>query len=98
MRNTRLACLVAALLLTSCAVLDKVVPLYDMDSGEQVGTTTVGDMAADALDGSSQPVADAVSGALSAVTGNPALGGAAGLGILSLLGAGAGAMRRNRKS
>ena len=98
MRNTRLACLVAALLLTSCAVLDKAIPLYDADSGEQVGTTTVGDMAADALEESSRRVADAVSGAIGAVTGNPALGGAAGIGLLSLLGAGAGAMRRKRKS
>ena len=86
------------LLVPSCKVLDTVIPVYDADTGTQVGTTTVGDVAADAIDSSSGGISDAISGVLSGMTGNPAVGGAAGWGVLSLLTAGAGAMRRRKNS
>ena len=68
-----LSCLALYFLLSSCAMLDKEVPVFDQETGEQVGTTTVGEMLAD----NSEDVAGNVVGML---TGNPILaGGAAAL-------------------
>jgi len=80
---------------TSCAALDNVIPVFD-DAGDQVGTTTVGDAAADALDGASPDAAGVIGKLVSGVTGNPALGGAAGVALLGLLGAGAAGLRRKK--
>ncbi len=67
-----LAC-IGLLFLSSCSMLDREVPVFDQETGEQVGTTTVGDMLAD----NSEDVAGNVVGML---TGNPILaGGAAAL-------------------
>jgi len=64
-----LAC-IGLLFLSSCSMLDKEVPIFDQETGEQVGTTTVGDMLAD----NSEDVAGNVVGML---TGNPILGAGA---------------------
>ena len=80
----------------SCAALDWVIPVLDPATGGQVGETTVGDAAAGAVEGSSGAIADAISGLVSVGSGNPALGGAAGVGALGLLAAGAAALRRKK--
>ena len=64
-----LAC-VGLLFLSSCAMLDKEVPVFDQETGEQTGTVRVGDMIADTGEG----VAEDVVGLL---TGNTILAGAA---------------------
>jgi len=91
--------LLAAILstLASCAVLDKVIPVYGSD-GAEVGTTTVGDAAADALDGAADDTSNVVGQLVSGVTGNPALGGAAAVAALGLLGAGAAGLRRKKSA
>ena len=80
----------------SCAALDWVIPIMDPDTGEQVGETTVGDAAAGVVEGSSGAISDALSGVVGVASGNPALGGAVGVGALGLLAAGAAALRRKK--
>ena len=72
-KRKALACVALYLLVSSCSLLDKEVAVFDQETGEQVGTTTVGDMLAD----NSEDVTENVVGML---TGNPILaGGAAAL-------------------
>ena len=85
----------ALVALTSCATLDKIIPVFN-DSGEQVGETTVGDAAAGMVDSAAGGLSDLVSSAISVTTGNPVAGGASGLAALALLGAGASRLRRKR--
>jgi hypothetical protein len=89
--------LAAALLVLapSCGVLDHVVRVVDPETGV-VSETTVGDLAADALDQSTPAVSDAASGAVSAVTQNPVLGAGAGAVLATLLGAASTRMRRKK--
>ena len=87
---------ILALGLSSCAMLDKVIPIFDSDSGEQVGETTVGDLAADTVENSSGFISNAVSTVIGGATGNPALGGLASLAALAGLGSAAGAMRKKQ--
>lgn len=58
---------------SSCQLLDKEIPVFDEQTGEQVGTTTVGDVLAD----SGEAASDMAGGLLGALTGNPILGGGA---------------------
>ena len=67
-------------------MLDREVPVFDQVTGEQVGTTTVGDMIAD----SGEDVAGDLVGML---TGNPILGGAAAAAAAGLF---AGARRKKQ--
>ena len=83
-----LAC-VGLLFLSSCAMLDKEVPVFDQETGEQTGTTTVGDVLAD----SGEAAGDVAGGVLGMLTGNPILGGAAAAGLAGLFQAG----RRRKK-
>lgn len=70
-------------------MLDTEVPVVDSETGEQVGTTTVGDMIAD----SGEAAGNAASGVIGLVTGNPILGGAGAAAVAGLFGA----ARRKKK-
>ena len=76
-----LAC-IGLLFLSSCSMLDREVPIFDQATGEQVGTTTVGDMIAD----SGEAAGDAASGVIGMLTGNPILGGAGAAAVAGLFG------------
>ena len=80
----------------SCAALDRVVPIFDPASGEQIGETTVGDLAGASVESSAGAVSDTISSVVSGVSGNPALGGATGLGAMGLLLAAAAALKRKK--
>jgi hypothetical protein len=84
-----LAC-AGLLLLSSCAMLDKEIPLFDQETGEQVGTTTVGDAIAD----SGEAAGEVASGVVGMLTGNPILGGAAAAAAAGLF---AGARRKKKQ-
>jgi hypothetical protein len=71
------------LLLPSCAMLDREVPVFDQVTGQQTGTTTVGDLIAD----SGEAAGDAASGVIGMLTGNPILGGAGAAAVAGLFGA-----------
>lgn len=79
---------VPVLLLCSCQMLDREVPVFDPVTGEETGTTTVGDIVA----GSAETVADTAGTVIGGVTGNPIFGVAASAAVLGLFGA-----RRRRK-
>ena len=83
-----LAC-ICLLFLSSCSMLDREVPIFDQATGEQVDTTTVGDMIAD----SGEAAGNAASGVISLVTGNPILGGAGAAAVAGLFSA----ARRKKK-
>jgi len=61
------------LFLSSCSMLDKEVPVFDEVTGEQVGTTTLGDVIAD----TGETAGDMAGGLVGMLTGNPILGGGA---------------------
>lgn len=91
-------CAILLLALTmSCAALDKVVPVFG-DDGEQLGTTTVAEIVADNIDDNAGVISAGVRSVIGGVTGNPIIGGAAGVGILGLLTAGASMMRSRKKA
>ena len=83
------SCLALYFLTSSCSMLDTEIPVMDAETGEQVGTTTVGDVLAD----SGEAAGDVAGGLVSAFTGNPILGGAAAAGLAGLFQAG----RRRKK-
>lgn len=83
---SRTAAVAILLLLPSCQLLETEVPVFDQKTGQQVGTTTVGNMIAD----SGEDVAGNVVGML---TGNPILAGAAAAAAGGLL---AGARRKKK--
>ena len=76
-------------LLSSCAVLDRAVDVFDPTTGLKTGETTVGSIIAD----SGEAVGDAAGSIIGGVTGNPLLGTGAAAAIAGLfMGA-----RRKRK-
>ena len=79
--------------LPGCAALGEVVRITDPVTGE-VTETTVGDLAADSVEGFGATVSDMVSGAATAATGNPIVGAGAGAVLLTLLGGAASKLRR----
>ena len=93
----RLAVAFAAVILVAglpgCAALGEVIRITDPVTGE-VTETTVGDLAADTVEGFGATISDVVSGAATAATGNPIVGAGAGAALLTLLGAGASKLRR----
>ena len=86
---SKFAACVALLFLPSCAILDREVPIFDQVTGEQVGSTTVGDMIADSGD----TVGDMAGSLLSGISGNPILGAGGAAAIAGLFGA----ARRKKK-
>lgn len=78
-------------------MLDTVIPIFDDETGEQIGETTVGEVAAATVEDSSGFISDAVSAVVGGATGNPAVGGLASLAALAGLGAGANRLRRRRQ-
>lgn len=92
----RRAILCASLaLLASCSVLDHVVSVVDPETGETV-ETTVGDLAADAVDETSSGLSATASKTVGAVTGNPVMGAGAGAVLAALLGAASTSLRRKK--
>ena len=83
-----IAC-VALRSLSSCALLDREVPIFDQATGEQVGSTTVGDIIAD----SGETVSDMAGGLLSGISGNPILGAGGAAALAGCFGA----ARRKKK-
>jgi len=69
-------------------MLDREVAVFDPVTGEETGTTTVGDIVA----GSAETVADTAGTVIGGVTGNPIFGVAASAAVLGLFGA-----RRRKK-
>ena len=88
-RLSKVVICVGLLFLPSCAILDREVPVFDQVTGEQTGTTTVGDLIAD----SGEVAGDAASGVIGLLTGNPILGGAGAAAVAGLFGA----ARRKKK-
>ena len=81
--------LCAITVLGSCQMLGESVPVYDPVTGEETGTTTVGEVIA----GSAETVADTAGTIVGGVTGNPIFGIAASAAVLGLFGA-----RRRKKN
>ena len=83
----------ALLALSSCSALDGFldaeIPVVDQETGEQVGTTTVGDAIAD----SGEAAGEVASGVVGMLTGNPILGGAVAAAAAGLF---AGARRKKK--
>jgi hypothetical protein len=82
-------------LLTSCSVLDHAVSVVDPETGETV-ETTVGDLAADAIDSTSSGLSSTAGQTVGALTGNPVMGAGAGAVLATLLGAASARMRRKK--
>lgn len=90
-----LVALVLVIGLPGCAALGEVVSFTDPVTGE-VTETTVGDLAADSVEGFGSQFGSVVNGAATAATGNPVIGAGAGAAVLALLGAGASRLRRRK--
>jgi len=88
-------CAAAVLVLgtSGCAALGKAVSFTDPETGEVV-ETTVGDLAADTVEGLGATLSDVVGGAATVATGNPIIGAGAGAALLTLVLAGAAKLRR----
>lgn len=79
-----------------CATLGKRITLTDPETGETT-ETTVGDVAADTVEGVGDTLSSVISTVATAATGNPIVGAGAGAAILTLLGAGASRLRRKKE-
>lgn len=78
---------------TGCATLGKVVRFTDPNTGE-VTETTVGDMAADAVEEVGGTLSSIAGRVASVASGNPVAGTGAGAILAALIGAGAARLRR----
>jgi len=88
--------LLAASMLSGCAALDKVVSVIDPVTGE-VTESTIGDVAADAVESVGSTFSGIAGDALGIATANPVVGAGGGAALLALFGAGASRLRRRRK-
>lgn len=79
-------------LLSSCAVLDTMIPVTDPATGETV-EVRAGDVAADALDAYAKPAA----GVVQTVVPNPVVGAGLGAALLAAAGAASNAMRKKKQ-
>ena len=88
--------LLAASMLSGCAALDRVVSVMDPVTGE-VTESTIGDVAADAVESVGSTVSGIAGDALGLATANPIVGAGGGAALLALFAAGAGRLRRRKK-
>tara|TARA_R110000787_G_scaffold28825_4_gene78510 strand:+ start:2291 stop:2584 length:294 start_codon:yes stop_codon:yes gene_type:complete len=96
---SRARVLAVSLLLTvvpSCGALDNLVRVTDPSTGGVI-ETTVGDLAADAVENVGGAVGAVVGDVVGVATGNPVLGAGVAAALLALLGAGAARLRRRRQ-
>jgi hypothetical protein len=94
--RSKIVLALACACVASCAALDKVVSVIDPTTGE-VTESSIGDLAADAVESVGSTVSGLAGDALGLATANPIIGAGGGAALLALFGAGASHLRRRRK-
>lgn len=93
MKKFLLACVLVGA--PSCSILEKPYTVLDDQTGAYE-ETTVGEIAADAIDASSTKLANIVSYSVGTAAGNPIIGAGAGAALIALLGLASKRLRRKK--